>query len=441
MEENTVNSNMSDKDKEQAEFNPLLQDTPAAKRARKNLSCWFGAMSGSYWFSSCFTMYLTTFLISRGWGTSEVGLLNSINNAVGAVSTPIWGAFSDKIRSVKKVLIILILASCAAYFLIPFMDWKIAGISMLFILIPISTFFKNPLNSLVDNWTVRSCNKFALNFGAIRSTGSVTFGIVGLALGFLVPKINALTPSGDLGIRLTFSFYSITLLILLFTVLRIREEGNTKGTRKQRFSEMQFGRLFKNYYYMTYLAYAIIIQIPLSCVTSFFSYLLKEIGVNISYIGYVQGCKAFIEIPMLLLMDRIRNKCPLYYLLIASGILYMLEAFFYSISGNFTHIMLICLLQGLAGGLHIAAGSNYVATLAPDNLKATAQTLNSSMVSISGIIGNAVGGFIIEFIGIRMFYRFSSYLLLTALVLYCLTFVLGEKVLKIPRPKIVRHGL
>ena len=410
-------------------------------KGRFKLSVKYATMSFTYWFASCFGIYLTTFLVSNGWQATQVGLLNSVNSAVGAVSSPVWGTFADKIRSVKKIIITLIIAAALTFALIPFMDWKIAGISLLFILVPLSTFFKQPLGSLVDNWTVRSCNKHGLNFGAIRSFGSISFGIVGLVLGYLIPKINAASKSGMLGTTLTFPLYSAFSLVLLVVVLSTKEDSYQGSTKKsQSFREMHFGQLFTNYYYMTYLVYAMIIQIPLSCVFSFFSYLLKEINVDINMIGYVQGLKAFIEIPMLLLMDKVRNKVPLYYLLIASGILYLLEALFYSMAGTFTHIMLICMLQGLAGGLHIAAGSNYVATLAPENLKATAQTLNGSMVSIAGILGNAIGGFVIQAIGIRTFYRLSAFILLGALTLYILSFPFGEKVLHLKRPQIVKHG-
>ena len=411
------------------------------KKTRGRMSFGFSALNGSYWFATCFSMYLSAFLVSNGWHSAQVGILNSINNLVGAFSTPFWGAWSDKIRSVKKILIVLIITSVLTFGLVPVMDWKIAGVSLLFIVVPIATFFMRPMGSLVDNWMVRGCNKFGLHFGAIRCTGSITFGIVGLALGYLVPKINEHSPSGNLGTRLTFPFYSLALMLLLISVITLKESTFETGKKKQTLKEMQFGKLFKNYYYVTYLIYAIIIQVPLACVNSFFAFLLEEIGVDVAMIGYVQGTKAFIEIPMLLLMDRIRNKCPLYYLLIASGFLYMFEAFSYSVATAFIHIMFICLLQGLAGGLHIAAGSNYVNQLAPSNLKATAQTLNGSMVSFAGILGNAIGGVVIEYIGIRVFYRASSYVLLCALILYMLSFPFGEKVLKIPRPKIVKHGV
>ncbi len=401
----------------------------------------FAAMSWTYWWAACFGSYLTVFLQSIGWRTTQVGIMNSINSAVGIVSTPFWGTLSDKIKSIKKILLPVIIASAITFALIPMMDYKIAGISILFIVVPISGFFRVPVNSLIDNWTVRACNKEGLHFGAIRSFGSVSFGIIGMILGYVVPKINEAHPNR--GTILTFFGYGFFMIALLFVIASIKEDlGNTDSGRKHlKFREMNFGALFRNYYYITYLIYAMLIQVPLACVYSFQPYLLKELNINTGMIGYLTGFKAFIEVPMLLLMDKVRNKVPLYYLLFGSGVLYMVEALFYSYSTNFIGIMFIGgVLQGLAGGLHIAAGSNYVATLAPADLKATAQTLNGSMVSIAGMIGNVIGGIITDRIGVRAFYRICAIIILIALTLYILSFPFGEKVLKKPKPQIVKHG-
>ena len=413
----------------------LVQEDP---KEQKKLFGKFASMSWTYWFASCFCSYLTIFLQSIGWKTSDVGIINSLNSAVGVVSTPFWGTLSDKIRSIKKIVLILIITSALTYAMIPWVDYKFAGISLLFIIIPVSNFFRVPLMSLIDNWTVRACNKHGLHFGAIRSFGSFSFGVIGLILGYVVTRMNK--DGGNTGTKMTFLGYAFFSIALLLVVLWIKDDVQGASKKKQKFSEMQFSRLFKNYYYMTYLVYAMIIQIPLACVYSFQPYLMADIGVNTGTIGYITGFKAFIEIPMLLLMDRVRNKCPLYVLLFGAGALYMLEAFFYSVSGSFTHLLLIGILQGLGGGLHIAAGSNYVATLAPENLKATAQTLNGSMVSLAGIAGNLIGGFVIEAVGIRSFYRGCGFVILVGLLLFIFSFPFGEKVLHLKRPAIVKHG-
>lgn len=406
----------------------------------KTLFFKFAAMSGTYWFAACFTSYQTIFLQSIGWNAAQVGVINSVNSTVGVFSTPFWGTLSDKIRSIKKIIIVLIVCAALTYLSVPYLDFRIAGISFLFIMIPLSSFFKVPLSSLIDNWTVRACNQNGLHFGAIRSFGSISFGIIGLILGYVVTKLNG--EDGNLGTRLTFIFYAFFMIALLVSVLLIREnlEGGA-SRRHQKLSEMQFGRLFKNYYYMTYLIYAMLIQVPLSCVYSFLPYLMTEIDVPTGMLGYITGFKAFIEVPMLLLMDKVRNKCPLYYLLFASGALYLCEAFGYSLCGNFWQLILISTFQGLAGGLHIAAGSNYVATLSPDNLKATAQTLNGSMVSLAGILGNLIGGFLIYSYGVRTFYRISAVVICVSLIVYIFSFPFGEKVLHLPKPKIVKHGI
>ena len=399
----------------------------------------FSGMSITFWFSFCFCSYLTIFLQSIGWDSARVGIINSLNSAVGVFSTPFWGTISDKLRSIKKILIILIIASAVTYFLIPFMDISVLGISLLFIMIPFSNFFRVPLSSLIDNWTVRACNKHGMNFGAIRSTGSISFGVIGITLGFVITKINHVTNS-NLGTRLTFPMFAVTIFILLAVVMTIQDDLNGSSAKRLKFRDMHFSELFKNYYYMTYLVYAMVIQVPLACVYAFLPYLLSEVNVDSATIGYITGFKAFIEVPMLLLMDRVRNKVPLYYLLFASGALYMGEALGYSMCTGFWGVLAVSTLQGLAGGLHIAAGSNYVATLAPQNLKATAQTLNGSMVSLAGIIGNLAGGFIIRAMGIRVFYRLAALLILVGLVFYIASFPFGEKVLKQPRPKIQKHG-
>lgn len=125
---------------------------------------------------------------------------------------------------------------------------------------------------------------------------------------------------------------------------------------------------------------------------------------------------------------------PLYYLLFGAGFGYMLEALLYSQAQNFWHILLISTLQGLGGGLQIAAASNYVYTLAPDDLKASAQTFNGAMASVAGIFGNLAGGVLIDAVGIRVFYLGTGILILVALVLYISSFVFGEKVLHIKKP-------
>ncbi len=409
---------------------------------KKSTFLHFAAMSGTFWIASCFTSYQTVFLQSIGWNTAQVGVLQSINHIVGIFSSPTWGTISDKIRSVKKVLLLVLTISMITYFATPWLSFSIWGVSFLYVVIPFTNFFRMPLNSLIDNWTVRTSNKHNLNFGQIRSVGSFTFGVTGMLLGFFVTYINEHYSvgrwDGNFGTVLTFICYSVFNLAL-FAVVLSTPERNAQGTGKKRlkFSEMPYGKLFRNYYYVTYIIYAIVLQLPMSCLNGFTPYLLAEVGSTGAAIGYVTGFKAFIEIPMLMSLKKFRSKVPLYYLLLASGCFYVLEAILYSNAQNFWHVFITAAIcQGLGGGLSIAAGTNYVYTLSPPELKATAQTLHGACVNVAGIVGSAMGGFLIHTIGIREFYRYMGVLILVALGLYVLSFVFGPKISKQPRPGI-----
>ena len=95
--------------------------------------------------------------------------------------------------------------------------------------------------------------------------------------------------------------------------------------------------------------------------------------------------------------------------------------------------------QGIGGGLFIGVGTNYVYSLAPDHLKATAQTLNGAMNSVAGIVGNLLGGVLIAMVGVKAFYFIAGCMIFGAVVLFLLSFPLGQRILKQPLPNAARR--
>ena len=50
--------------------------------------------------------YLTVFLQEVGLDAAQVGMVTAINSVVGMVASPFWGIVSDKMRSMRKTLLI-----------------------------------------------------------------------------------------------------------------------------------------------------------------------------------------------------------------------------------------------------------------------------------------------------------------------------------------------
>ena len=405
----------------------------ATEPSPRSRSIRYAAISFAFYITLSLGSYVTVFLQSIGFNAQGVGIITSLNSGVGVFSSPFWGMLSDKLRSLKKVITITYVVGVVLFALIPITSSiNLGAVSFVFLLIPFTMFFKMPTMSLLENWMIRNTSREKLNYGAIRSVGSFSYAAVSFLLGYVLPKT---------GVRFTFyanALLSIPALFLLHHVKGGTDEA-TGMKRSLTFKEMQFSRIFKSYHYVTYVVFSVFQRIPFHCAMVFLPFLVAEIGGNTAQMGIILGMRAFLEIPMMLLLKPLRQKVPLYYLIFAASGFYMIECILYSFSTSFIVIVAISVFHGLGNGLMIPSGSSYVFMLTPEELKATSQTVLASMNAIAGILGGLLGGYFIMRLGIKQFYFVVGLLILAALILYMSSFVIGEKVFGIKRPGLSVH--
>jgi PPP family 3-phenylpropionic acid transporter len=382
--------------------------------------------------------YVTVFLQSIGFNAQQVGMVTALNSGVGIFSAPFWGMLSDKLRSVKKVIIFLLIAASVFFALIPassriiFGGGVSGGISFVFFMIPLAMFFKTPIMSLLENWMLRNSSKEKLNYGALRAFGALSYAIASFILGYVLPST---------GVEFTFYANAYLTVPALAIIIFVRGSADDEGLGKKRltFKEMQIGQLFKNYYLMTYIIFSIFQRIPFQCSMTFLPFLVSDTGGNIEQMGIIMGLRAFVEIPMMLLLKPLRQKVPLYVLIMVACGLFMSECVLYSFANSFGAVVAISVLHGLGNGLMLTCSSSYVFSLTPENLKATSQTILGSMNSVAGILGGLFGGTLILALGIKQFYLIIGIMMVVTLSFFILSFVIGEKVLGIKRPGLSLH--
>ena len=389
----------------------------------------YSGLEFMYWFAAATNSFTTVYLQDIGMDSTEVGMISALNSAVSILAMPLWGALSDKLRSIKKVFLFATLVSALIVPLIPMISaYRLGPVLLAYLIIPLSCFFRTPTGALVDSWVVQAANRQGLNYGGVRLWGSISLAVMSMALSGLLPL---------LGIRYAFFGFSIVAVPLMLVAFSIKDDA--KKGKSLSLREMHVGELFKNYYYMAYLVFAIALNIPLNCSYTFMPYLIKSVGADPSLYGILTGYKALMEIPMLILMVHLRKRFRMPHIIVAAGIFYVLEMTLYSFAGNFAHLFFIITFQGIGGGLFIGVGTNYVYSLAPDHLKATAQTLNGAMNSVAGIIGNLLGGVLIAMVGVKAFYFIAGCMIFGAVVLFLLSFPLGQRILKPPLPNAARR--
>ena len=388
----------------------------------------YAAINFAFFITITFNGYVTVFLQSIGFNSQQVGSIAALNSGVGIFSAPFWGMLSDKLRSLKKVIIFTLATGGVLFALIPWFSEINIGFSILFLLIPLTMFFRMPVMALIDNWMLRNCKKENLNYGALRAYGALSFAIVALALGsFIVPN------TGPVFIFYISLIFTIPPIVLIFFA---KSSGDDQGMDKKRltFKEMKIGELFKNYYLVTYILFTAVQRIPFHGAMMFLPFLIYDVGGQPERLGIIMGIKALVEIPLMMLLKRLRQKYPLYVLIIVATVFFVVECILLSFATSFTWIIVISVFHGIGNGLMIPSASSYVFQLAPENLKATAQTVLASMAAIAGIIGGLLGGLLIAVLSIQQFYFIIGIMLAVALGLFMLSLLIGKKILGIKRP-------
>ena len=387
----------------------------------------YASINFVFYITMTFSGYINVFLAYVGFNAAQVGQMTAINSGVGIFSAPVLGVISDKIRSVKKVIIYALSIGAVLFVLIPWVsNFSVFGISMLFFFLPIAVFFRQPVMSLIDNWMIRNARDENIDFGKLRSFGALSFALAAFALGYIIPHTGV-----------SFIFYlsvalTIPAIILIFFVGKTSQDGERK--KSLTFKEMQIGQLFKNYHLMAFIGFSILQRIPFQSAMIFMPFLIEAVDGDVAQLGLIMGIRAAVEIPVMLLLGRLRKKFPLYILIMVASAFFMTEFLLLSQVSTFRMVLYLSVLHGLGNGLMIPAGASYVFSLAPEHLKATTQTVLASITAISGILSGLIGGMLIMRIGIWDFFFIIGIVTATALGLFIISFIIGEKFFKIKRP-------
>lgn len=372
-------------------------------------------VNGLYWFAWAFGCYQAVYLQEIGFSASQLGMLNAISSGVGIASVAFWGMVSDRIGSLRRVLITVLVCAGVLYALTPAIP-TVPVLLMAFL--PAVNFFRGSTSTFAENILVRNCNELQLNFGMLRSVGSFLFTVGSMTISLLLPTV---------GVRSTFWMTGVLMVPVVILTVFAREPNSRPASKGQGKEKLNPAELFHNKAYVVFLIFTFLFYIAASCESNFIPYFMKSVSVSSESYGILLAYRALLEIPFLLLMLRLRRRFPLRLLVIGAPLLMSLECLGFGLFANSLPTMLLfCTFFGLGNGLFIGSSLNYVYELAPDRLKASAQAFFAATSSVAGILGNLAGGIVFDLIGAKPFYLVIACVYVLSVVIFVLSFA-GKK--------------
>ena len=357
---------------------------PGAKQAL-NLT----GVNGIFWFAWAFGNYQNIYLQQVGFSPSQLGLLNAIASAVGIASVAFWGMVSDRLGSVKKVLIAVLGGGALFYSLVPLIPAGTAyTVLALTIALPLINFFRGSMSTFAENLLVRNCNELRLNYGLLRGLGSILFTVGSLIISSLLPFV---------GVGNTFWLCGVLMLIPIAFTFFSGSPAPAPGRRKSGAAVCTWGscsrtgptccfwasprsRVLRGPNYIPYFMAAV--DVP-----------SEQYGVLIGLPGPVRGTLPAADGPAA------GGGSPCYSGNLLPGPHGPGVPGLFSLCPVPAHHAAVLHLLRPGQRLFIGSSLNYLYELAPDHLKASAQAFFVAVVLGGGILGNLLGGVLFDGVG------------------------------------------
>lgn len=319
-----------------------------------------------------------TFLIRTNYTIQERSLIFAAVPIVSIALQFLIGYLSDKYHTIKKIYIVTLTLSAVTAYLFYSVSIQLFIFHFTITLLSNSLIFST--EELSDVWVLESKGASKDNYSFIRA-----FGSAGWAIGsFLVAQV--VFAFGYQGLAFTSLFVNVLVLAVVLTIQDDKSEYD-KTVKKPTITLNDVKEVFKNHTYLI----AILIIFFIRFADSMVGYILIDkmllLGGSEWHIGIRYMIAAGVEIPVLLVGDKIHKHLGSIKMIIIACLAYILKFYGYYLADSNNIVFLVTILQAIALPFFIVATKYMLFQLSPSHLKSTGQMVGPAIVNgIQGVM-------------------------------------------------------
>jgi PPP family 3-phenylpropionic acid transporter len=343
--------------------------------------------------------FLPLYFETRGFTSSQIGVLMMAGPLLAIFFQPIWGYISDRLQTVKKVIFVLWVCAILCSIGLFLADSYVAT----FWFVMLMYFFLQPSLPLLDSLTIQATASRGLNFGSVRLFGSIGFTVVALTGGYILQKLGGIS-------NISYLFWAVWVFPILL-LFRLREEP----AQGERMTLEAIKGVFRNKMFLLFLLLVFLISVPHRMNDVLLGLYMKELGASDAMVGWAWALAAACEIPAFALLSRYLKRIHEFVLIGLVGILYSVRWLLYALA---TDPWMLFALQGGAAitfAVFWIAAIHYAVRILPMQLCSTGQSLLAMVfLGLAGIVGGGVGGWLNDNYGGSSMYVFAAIVSLIA---------------------------
>lgn len=315
-----------------------------------------------------------------GFSNVQIGFIYSIGPLVSIFSNLLWGVISDKYRTIKKVLLILLIGQLIVSLLLT----QTTSFAVICTLMILFNFFYFPLNPLADTLAIMTMQERGKNFMTVRIFGSFGFALSSLFIGWILKQTGA-----HITLWVCLILTGIVMIIALFLT------DKSGAVRK-----MELGGLFevlKKREVIWFFIFVLFVSVAHRFNDAFLSPVLRQMGASESTVGWALAASSLSEIPVFFLLSRYGSNLKELPLLAIASLMYGIRFLFMSLVTDPMWVIAIQTMHSVSFGIYYFTAVRYVTQIIPEEYRATGLALFTIVwSSIAGLISGTLGGSLLD---------------------------------------------
>ncbi|WP_232696661.1 MFS transporter [Brevibacillus daliensis] len=339
-----------------------------------------------------FISFLPVYLASQGFSNTTIGSLLAVGSFIGIISQPLWGIVSDKVKTIKKILVGLLFISLLVGTLL-FQSSNMLSVS---ILVGLMYFFFMPTDPLTESLNFQTAEKRNISFGSIRMFGPIGYATSSLLVGIFAEKM------GMDSIWILYLFFGAISILLVATL-----EDSSSTSKPISWQTLKQFLLYGPS--LRFFLLVLLIAIPHRMNDSFLGIYIQSSGGSTGLIGQGWFVAAVSEIILFAFSHKFLKPGKEWTLISFAAVMYIIRYIASALAPSPEWIVVTQLLHGISFVIFYTASIQYLYTIIPEEWKATGQTVLAILFfGVSSIIGSILGGVVLDWGGGSALYFFMA---------------------------------
>lgn len=343
------------------------------------------------------------YLKENGFDEGSIGSIMAILSLVGIAGPVFWGAVSDRMKSSRVLLAVNLAIGAVVTLLTPLVAGRFWPLLAVWVGTSLTIC---AMSTVVDAWAMRRKSMgFEINYGMIRGLGSLSYAVANVVCG-------ALFTSYGLDIMFPiFCGFGLLAALMVFLVPNSNAPANRDMALQSTEDCSAQKPLHRNAAFLLFTLLTMVLYIGQSSSMNFYPLLLQQAGGTNTDLGIANGVMAVSEIPVMFLSALLLRKFKDTTLLFVSMAFFAVRILLFSALDSVEGLVWAQLSNSLSFGLFMPVSVHFIYRVTPERSKATAMSIASAAyMGVGGIVGNALGGYVIEAAGIRPMFLMAGVL-------------------------------